>query len=732
MGAVVIRVAVDRVVSQRDWGALFSGPAADGRRAIVRSSEPLWPVPGEVYDVEGEETAWTDRWGRDHRQIEASRLARVRASGRLLQPWLTALPGIGEDRAKRLLARFGRDLLDVLEDPSQAGEIARALDPSRPALAERLAALLQARYARLRADEGAGIAEARFYAHLEELGVDNRAAARRLWRLIGSVDAWRGLAERPYSVASVLGWRQTDHLGQRLLAVALGTRDVAGHPDRFAGACDSVVRDLLAEGHTAATPEEFKRRLARKSVPAARALGIGVERRRVVPFRGLLRAPGAAHLEDSVRRHLERLRAATPPFALAADLRILDAVRDAERSTGLRLTDEQRLAVAALLQQRVGLLQGGAGTGKTTIVRVLVRVWKAFGGASVLAAPSGKAALRLSRAAGERAMTIARLLVALGHRRRLAEEGRLARAAAAELPELTERTMLVLDEASMVDLASLHLVLERMPDGSRLLLVGDHGQLPPVGMGQCYHDLVDAGRGVAELTRPLRQGGGNPLLGVAASIREGRVPVLPRFAGAALGVQLEECPPGELASRLRAVGRRLAHDEPGDDILVLAGLRRSVRDINFAETARRQTEGVEGVRLGPFCPWAAVGDPVIMGRNHYRHSLMNGQLGVLAGLDPPAIRWDGDGDAAAVADAYRGDIESAWAITGHRSQGSDAARVVIALDSGTMLTRQWLYTAVTRARLQAVLVGPQEIVAAAVQRLSERTTGFSALLKGGD
>ena len=731
MGSFVIQVAVDRVLSQRDWGSLFSGPAADGRRAIVRSTEPLWPVAGEVYDVEGEMTVWTDQWGRRHRQIEAARIARVRASGRLLHPWLKGLPGVGDERARRLLERFGPDLLDVLDDPAQAGEIARTLDPVHSALAERLAALIQARYARLQAEEGAGIAEARFYAQLEELGVDNRDAARRLWRLIGSVDAWKRLSQRPYNVASVLGWRHADHLAQRLLGAALGTRDVVGHPDRFVGACDSVVRDLVAEGHTAATPEEFKRRLARKKVPAARALDVGIERRRVVPFRGLLRAPGAAHLENSVHRNLQRLRAASPPFALAADLRILDSVRKAESTTGLRLTDEQRLAVTALLQQRVGLLQGGAGTGKTTTVRILAEAWKAFGGVCVLAAPSGKAALRLSRATGERAMTVARLLVALEHRRRLAEEGRLTRAAAAELPELTGRTMLVVDEASMVDLASLNRVLERMPDGSRLLLVGDHGQLPPVGMGRCYHDLVDAGHGMAELTRPLRQGEGNPLLGVAASIRGGGVPALPDFAGAALGVQLEECQRGELAARLRAVARRLAVEEPADDILVLAGLRRSIRDINFTETTRRQAEGAEGVRLGPFCPWAAVGDPVIMGRNHYRHSLMNGQLGVLAGLDPPAVRWDGDGEATAVADAYRGDIESAWAITGHRSQGSEAARVVIALDSATVLTRQWLYTAVTRAQRQAVLVGPGDLVAAAVGRLSERTTGFSALLENG-
>ena len=425
-------------------------------------------------------------------------------------------------------------------------------------------------------------------------------------------------------------------------------------------------------------------------------------------------------------------------------------MRRAERVAGLSLTHEQRLAVAVLLRQHVGLLQGGAGVGKTTTVKVLVAAWRARGGHVEMAALSGKAALRLSRSVGEEARTIARLIGGLDRRAELVDSGRLIEAPDGDRwaesrkrrrapgaagdepfpPKLTPGTMLVLDEASMVDLGSLHDLARRMPDGSRLILVGDHAQLPPVGLGQCYHDLVEAGRGVAVLTRVLRQAEGNPLLDVALAIREGREPDLPAFTGTAPGVQLVDCQLADVAARLRATRDRLRRETPGGEVLLLGGLQSTVKAINWAEVARRQSEGAQGVRLGPLCPWVSVGDPVIMCRNHYKFGLMNGEMGVLTGLDPVEVAWGTDGSARALEDECRADVQLAWAITGHRSQGSEAPRVVVALDSEAMLTRHWLYTAVTRAAEQAVLVGPREMMARAVRRANRRVTGFS-LIAGG-
>ncbi|MFC7688695.1 ATP-binding domain-containing protein [Paeniroseomonas aquatica] len=117
----------------------------------------------------------------------------------------------------------------------------------------------------------------------------------------------------------------------------------------------------------------------------------------------------------------------------------------------------------------------------------------------------------------------------------------------------------------------------------------------------------------------------------------------------------------------------------------------------------------------------------MMGVNHYKYGLANGQLGRVTSINPVQIQWDGSDHSFEVNEDYRGDVVSAWAITCHKSQGSEARRVIIALDSKRMLTRQWLYTAVTRAQEQAVLVGPGELFNLAIQQIAMRTTLLSRL-----
>jgi exodeoxyribonuclease V alpha subunit len=409
-------------------------------------------------------------------------------------------------------------------------------------------------------------------------------------------------------------------------------------------------------------------------------------------------------------------------------------VAEAERTAGAVLTSEQRMAVRVLLQQRVSLLQGGAGTGKTTSMRVFVAAWQLLHGRVEAAALSGKAALKLAEGAGLDAITIAQLMARMSLRAALEADGKIlptedyprskAGEATLRLPRFTPETMLMLDEASMIDIANLRRLLQLLPDGAGILLVGDVHQLPPVGIGQVFHDLVAAQQGVVELTTILRQSNDNPLLEAAAAVRSGTVPALPTFQGAGLGAQWEECGLNDVSSRLSAVRQRLAHDA---DVLVLCARKTTVRQVCYAEMARRQGEGAAGVPLGPLCAWIAIGDPVMMAANHYKHGLANGQLGRITALDPVQVLWDGADQPFEVTDEYRADVVSAWAVTCHKSQGSEAQRVVIGLDSKRMLTRQWLYTAITRAREQAVLVGPANLLELAVRQVSERTTLLSRL-----
>lgn len=709
------QVVVDTILAQSASGCIFSGRELGGARLIVRLAEPVFPVPGDTFEVHGTEATYVDDRGLKHRQIEAQRADRIRTSGRLLGPWLQSLPGIGAERAQRLLARFGPDLLDVLDDGSSLEAVAAALAPGRLALGRKLAGMLLARFAERKTAEHFGVAEAEFYRQLEQIGVTDRRAARAMYRLIGSTDAWAKLLNHPYALAAVLDWKEADHIGLRLL-VSRGDADPAKSEERLVGACDAVWRSILDTGNTVATKDLFLKQLTRVGVDSHAALEAGLAARRVLRQGDLLRPPGAAFLERAVAADIKRLSDPALPPMPAVDVRRFEDTRRP-------LTDEQREAIAALLERRFGILQGSAGTGKTTAMRVLVNAHLARGGSVVMATISGKAALRLSRATGRLAVTIARLLNGLDRRRKLTEEGSYV---PESLPHIDEDTMVVLDEASMIDLVSWRKLLEQIPTGASIMVVGDVHQLPPVGLGQVFHDLVANGVNVSRLAQVLRQAGENPIVAVATAVREGNVPELPAYdRSAAHGVSWLECSLEELQAALDRVRADLtASGVPEEDMLFLAGLRATVDSMNGAQHLRRQEAGATGRRLGPLCGFAAVGDPVIVTRNRYDEALMNGLVGWVAGLDPLTIRFDGEAEPRTISDEASWELASAWAVTGHKAQGSEAPDVVVVLDGKRLLTREWLYTALTRATRRVVLVGSRDALVRAVNTPMQRLTGF--------
>lgn len=714
----MIQVVVGTVLAQSATGCIFSGQEAGGARLIVRLAESVFPAPGDMFEIDGVETTYVDERGRKHRQILAERADRIRTSGRLLGPWLQSLPGIGPERAQRLLDRFGPDLLDALDGDSCLLAVADTLAPGRPALGRKLAGVLLAHFSKRKIVEQSGVAEAEFYRQLESIGVTNRRAARTMYRLIGSPDAWAKLQHHPYALASVLDWKETDHIGLRLLT-SRGETDPERCEERLIGACDAVWRAVLGTGSTAATEDLFTNWLSRAGVEPHSALEAGLAARRVLRQEGYLRPPGAAYLERAVAADIKRLLdPAQAPLATVNVRQFEDPHRP--------LTHEQRHAVLNLLKQRFGILQGSAGTGKTTTMRVLVDAHLARGGTVVMATISGKAALRLSRSTGRLATTITRLLNGLDRRRKLVEDGCFV---PDSLPCLNERTMVVLDEASMIDLVSWRKLLEQVPTGASVILVGDVHQLPPVGLGQVFHDLVTSNLNVSRLERVLRQASENPIIAAATAVREGRIPDLPNYDGSIQAMSWLECDPATLHTALQRVRTDLAASGSStEDVLFLAGLRATVDAVNTAQHLRRQREGAAGMRLGPLCGFAAIGDPVIVTQNRYDETLMNGLMGHVASLRPLAIKFDGEAEMREISDEATLELASAWAVTGHKAQGSEAPHVVVALEGKHLLTREWLYTAITRATHSVILVGSRDSLKHAVKTPTQRLTGFRAEL----
>lgn len=712
--SAITEVVVERVLSQLEKGCIFAGRQRDGSAVRIRvTGQRLAPVVGESYQVQGLESTFSDRFKQSWTQIDTRSIKRVRTSGALLLPWLERLPNIGATRARRLLDTFGDGLIAALSDPSQLSTVAAIIDPKKPVLANAIAAQILAAVGRKNKQEGTALEEVEFLASLESAGVRDQHAARRLWRLVGGADTKARLLKNPYLAASVLDWEAADHLGKRLLAKR--TDDLDNHPDRLLGAIDSCWREILSNGDTAASVSTLTELLTTRGVDAERAIELAEQKRAVLPGdHGLYRAPGAAFIEDDLAAMLRRLIAAPAAVSISESAEVTRAVVDAETKTGLTLTDEQRDAVIALLAKRVGVLQGGGGVGKTFVMKVLVLAWEYLGGNVVLGAPTGKAANQLSRGAStglhsRLAYTVARI-VGMLRRDRDGDPN-------VEI-QFDERTLLVLDEASMLDTPSMRELVSFLPAGASLILVGDHGQLPPVGIGCVFHDLVTEGSRVSSLTQVWRQASDNPILEVSTSVRNGKMPELGSWDGSSAGIFLAA---GSDAQYLH--NQFMARS---DDLLVVAARRATVAKFNERASLSRR-EGVTRVaRLGPLAT-VAVNDPVVCTRNRYADGIFNGLLGRVVEIDhlgDVQIIWDGESRLRTLDKAAGADIELAYAITCHRAQGSAAAGVIVMVENTPLVTREWLYTAITRARETVVLIATREDLQRAVARRSRRLTGF--------
>lgn len=713
-------VVVERVLSQLDGGCIFTGRREDGSTLRVKfAGRDTQPLPGDAFEVKGRLSSYRDRFGKSVTQVDSKRMKRSIRPGDLLCPWLERLPNIGTVRAQRLVQAFGHDLAAVLADPTRLGEVAALIEPDKPALAAKIAAQV---YAAVAAQDGADktkAAEVEFLTFLEKLGIRESRAAGQLWRFMAGVDAADRLRRNPYVPASLMDWKQADRVGLRLLRVAEESSDLHAHPARLLGALNSAWRELLSDGDTAATQERVEALLKARGAEPAAALALAAELGLLRRSGALLRVPGAAWLEDQVSAALLAIERCEPSVAVPTGNALEALVYYAESTTGLQLTEEQRAAVARLLELPVAALQGGAGVGKTTVMKVLATAWEFAGGDVVMGALAGKAALTLSRGASSPARprlayTIARLIGML--QRQHEQEADLECKRPPSDVTFTSRTLLVIDEAGMLDTPSLYTLLGLLPEGARVLFAGDEGQLPPVGIGKVFHDLVAEGSRVGRLTKVLRQAADSDIPKVSSRVRQGCVPRLDGWTGEPTGVFL--VPPADrdaVQRRLRAQG----------ELMVVAAKRATVADINDTESFVSRPAGAPTRRLGPQAT-VAVRDPVVMTANRYQDGLFNGLLGMVVAIDGPSIEvlWDGEDEPRSLPTDAEGDVELAYAITCHKAQGSSAHAVVVVVEDSRLVTREWLYTAITRGKCLVLLVGDDEALSAAIARRTQRTTGF--------
>ena len=613
--------------------------------------------------------------------------------------------GVGPVYAKKLVRAFGEGVFDVIE--SEPGRL-REVGGIGPVRAERITAAWA---------EQKAVREIMMFLHGHGVGT---ARAVRIFRTYGA-DAVQVMSENPYRLARDIrgiGFRTADAIAMRLgieKSAMIRLRAGVVHALTEAmddGHCGLPAEELLpAAAELLEAPEDLVRTAIDEELAAGNVVADRVGETPCVFLAGLHRA------EHGIAERLHRIAAGPLPWPrIDAD----KALPWIERRTGLELAPSQIGAIRLALASKVLVVTGGPGVGKTTIVNAILRILAAKGARLLLCAPTGRAARRMTETSGLEARTIHRLLEvdpSSGGFRRDAEHP-------------VDCDLLVVDEASMVDVPLMHALVKAVPDRAALLIVGDIDQLPSVGPGQVLADIIASGAvPVVRLTEVFRQAAESRIIVNAHRINAGDIPELdPPEAISDFYFVPADAPESAVPKVLELVRTRIPRRfglDPVRDIQVLCPMNRGgvgARSLNIELQAVLNPAGERRVeRFG----WTfARGDKVMQVENDYDKDVYNGDIGRIDDVDPDLGEVTARFDGRAVAYGF-GELDAlvpAYATTIHKSQGSEYPAVVIPLMTQhyVMLRRNLLYTGVTRGKRLVVLVGQRKAIAIAVKAASGR------------
>ena len=604
------------------------------------------------------------------------------------------IPGIGPALASRLVERFGQDTLDIIATQSARLREVAGIGKQR---AESIAQAVRQRRA-----------EAETMSFLHALGM-GPATAREVLRRYG-MDAPRVVRDDPYIVAQQIrgiGFRTADRIAE-----ALG---IAGNDlRRVQGAVLHLVGKAVDDGHVFATREQLRMGLEQLDVPAdelEEAL-LRLQRRELVTIEEDAVYPPVLHRAELLVAAALRALGNRPKVTLP--LKTYDPV----------LTDSQRSAVEASLGTHLLVLTGGPGTGKTTTVRAIVQAHTALSRVVSLCAPTGRAAKRLSEAAGIEAKTIHRLLEwnpATGH---------FNRSASSPL----EADLVLVDEASMLDVRLASQLLAAIPPSATLVLVGDIDQLPPVGPGQPLRDLIASKIcKTVRLREVFRQAQQSAIVRGAHAVLEGVVPE-PTPSGTKGDGDLfliAATDPETIIERVVQSLRRMSAAygfDPLADAQVMTPMRRGPLGTNKLNDVLQEAFNPAPQQGGAPSAFRR-GDKVMQLRNDYDKDVYNGDLGEVDRIEAGVtfVRFDGREVQYAADDLDA--ISLAYACTVHKVQGSEFPAAVIVLHHThfMLLNRALLYTALTRAKKLVVLIGDPKAMARAARNAHSYETNSKLL-----
>lgn len=613
--------------------------------------------------------------------------------------------GIGPVYAKKLVRAFADKVFEIIEEsPDRLREVSR-IGPVR-------ASRILAAWAEQKA-----VREIMVFLHSHGVGT---ARAVRIFKTYGA-DAVQVMTENPYRLARDIrgiGFKTAD-----AIAMKLGIEKTA--MIRVRAGISYALTEAMDEGHCG-LPVDQLTPLAGKllDVPenlVCTGLELELAEGNVVADRvrdtACVFLAGLYQAERGIAERLTRLTAGDLPWlSIDADR----AIPWIEAKIGLALADSQRAAIRLALASKVMVMTGGPGVGKTTILRAILRILAAKGVKLLLCAPTGRAAKRMTEATGFEAKTVHRLLEVDP------KTGGFKRGEDHPL----DCDLLVVDEASMIDVLLMQALTKALPTRSALLIVGDIDQLPSVGPGQVLADIIESGAiPVVRLTEVFRQAAQSRIVTTAHRINQGLMPDLAPADPSSDFYFVQADEPETAVVRIidlvkTRIPKRFGFDSIRD-IQVLCPMNRGgvgARSLNIELQSALNPPGTQRVeRFG----WTfAPGDKVMQIQNDYDKDVYNGDVGLIERVDPD------EGELTVLFDGREvvyefGELDTlvpAYAATIHKSQGSEYPAVVIPVMTQhyAMLQRNLIYTGITRGKRLVVLVGQKKALAIAIRNVSGR------------
>lgn len=670
------------------------------------------PLIGQLLEIEGE---WVKhpKFGQQFKATTYKTVAPTEISG--IEKFLAsgAINGIGPAMAKKIVAEFGEKTLEIIaKSPNELLKV--------PGIGKKTAEKISTSYL-----EQSELTEIMVW--LENHGISNTYAGK-IFAKYGSfaIDIMEKDIYRLFQDIEGIGFLTADKLAFNLGIQREDKR-------RIISGIDYALMQLCNNGHCC-IPEMALVDKTAKILQVNNQIIFTILKERIdngslnteiVGGETLIYPPYLYYAEKKVATRLLQLQQATEPLS-EDNLSLF--IKVWEKDNQIQLAQKQKEAIKACLHHGVLVLTGGPGTGKTTVIKGILSILKAQGLKIRLAAPTGRAAKRLSETTGQKALTIHRLLEA----NNLAQDDNLQLGFSKDIDDQLDADVIILDEVSMVDIVLMHHFLNAVPDGCRIILVGDTDQLPAVGPGSVLKDIIRSQKIPAiRLDEIFRQAQTSMIIQNAHIINAGRLPDLRRQYSDFVFYELND-DTSITQKILDLCTKDLPHE--GFDVL---------KDVQVLSPMHRFLCGVENLnlmlqeQLNPkknqdelkySSQTFRVGDKVMHIRNNYQKNVFNGDIGFIQDINNEKLTVDYFDHIVTYEKNELNELTLAYASSVHKSQGSEYKVVIIPLSTShyIMLQRNLLYTAITRAKQKVIIIGSKKALMTAIQ--SNRTQKRYTLL----